>query len=158
MTLGNGARTPRLRSSMRWPRDRRNSQMDGIPLDGSVIRPLAVLPFLLLFGLGQQQARAVSGEKRVRDAMLRVEGMQVFAGDGVEEGQVPLSLKEPAGHGEVALGRMKRQRFHQALTALAFVRLVELLAVAPGEALPALHADASHRIAHRPHAADEEFA
>src|SRR5438046_8518579 len=52
---------------------------------------------------------------------------------------------------------MEGERLHQTLAALAFVGLVELLAVAPGKTLPALDAVASHRIAHRPHATDIKF-
>src|ERR1043166_10029661 len=89
--------------------------------------------------------------------MLRVEGVEIPARGGVEEGQVPLALKEPAGHGEVFPGGMKGQRFHQTPAALAFVGLVEFPALAPGEALPTLHAVAGHRIPHRTHATHIEF-
>src|SRR6185369_16321044 len=86
------------------------SQIQRVDFNRSVVRPLTVLLFFLLFGFGDHKTRAVSGKADVRNAMLCVESMEIFAGGCVEEGQVPVALKKPAGHGKEFPGWMKCQR------------------------------------------------
>src|ERR1051326_465718 len=49
---------------------------------------------------------------------------------------------------------MKGQRLHQTLATFTGMSLIQLFAVLPGKTLPALGPVASHRIAHRSHAAN----
>src|SRR5437763_1312037 len=85
--------------------------------------------------------------------MLGIERLDVLSAGGVEEREIPFSLEQAASHNEQLLGWMKCQRLHQSLSALAFVRFIKLLPVAPRETLPALNAVPGLRVSHRTHAA-----
>src|ERR1044071_7534887 len=56
-----------------------------IDLNGAIVWPSTILLFLLLFGFGHQQTRAIGREQRVGDPMLGIDGVQGLAGSRLEQ-------------------------------------------------------------------------